>query len=989
MVTRLTPNPKNSSNSHQHEVASIPVDIPVITSKLLKSVSQYRREELERETEAGLFREPGSKVFATGNGPSPAGFIRGSSMKKFGTTSSTTSGGYRGNGGTVQQNQDIYSPLWLDSNLNMPRDRATINSWSRAFFATKGFVHNAISLHSTYPISKLSIKCKNEKVEQFFAEMVEETDLMNTCCQIAQEFWTLGEAFPYAVLDDRSAKWSQIIIQNPDYITVSNSIVGGDPIISLRPDDNLKRIVSGNKPTDVQQRQGLAKNIIEHVKRNENIPLSNFYVSHLARKISPYDPRGTGLIVSSFRELALLDKLRECFDEETEILTDKGFKRIVEITKCSNSINVNPRFVNGIQQNDDGSLNIFTLDENTKVASYDNQTNEINFVTPEEFNVCKYVGPMHHYYGKKVDVCVTPNHKLLIREKCRKDGKPAWSDYKLVKSEEVISRNTELFKFKSTANWVGEHIDTINVLGKNIPAKLYFKFLGYFISEGCAYSNFENGRYDAAVSLSQATDSDCYHDMRLVCNSLTDYLNKKCANTILPSTDATKEKWEGRFHGKDIINYLTEEVGINNKCDSYNKKIPRWVLNLDKSLLKILLDALVKGDGSEKLSKYGTGSVGYQYCTVSKQLADDVSELVFKLGYSVNMCINVRKGREEYYVLWSTTNYGDEPLVSPGLVKDGIKGGGATSEIINYDGLVYCFEVPSGILITRRNGKISIQGNCKFAQAANMVNPLTVIKIGNENYKPTPQDLEAWRDVFESGQYDKDFKIFTHEGVTIEKIGSQGGIIDINPDVIQLIKEIYIGLMVPPVLMDGGGEITYANGTVSLDVLRQRYMQFRNMLTVWLRKKIFAPISKINDFYDYENGKKVLIVPDIDWNYMSLFDMADYTNILVQLNAPESKRVSLQTMYRSLGIDWEEEQRKIKMEAIDEVILEKEKAALQSMSLNDLRALGPNDEIQAPSESRLPGEKTPGEESGEPGVGEIPSPPDMGGMPPPPPPPAG
>lgn len=561
---------------------------PLVSSKMAKSVSQYRREGLEQEVSAGLLREPGGYQLPGQLGPTPAGYVRGSLRKQASTSQSSTGSNWRGSGGTVRQTPEIYSPLWLNSNLNLPRDRATINAWSRAYFATNGIVHNAISLHSTYPISKLSIKCKNEKVEKFFAEMIEEIDLMNICCQVAQEFWILGEAFVYAELDERSAKWSRLLIQNPDYIVVNHSVVAGEPIISLRPDENLKRIVTSNRASDIVQREKLDKGIIEHVKRGENIPLSNFYVSHLARKISPYETRGTGLIVSSFRQLMLFDQLRES----------------------------------------------------------------------------------------------------------------------------------------------------------------------------------------------------------------------------------------------------------------------------------------------------------------------------------------------------------------------------------------------------------------KFSQAANMINPLTLVKIGGGagDYKPTPQDLELWRQTFEEAQYDKDFKIFTHEAVTVERVGHNQGILDISPDITQLIKEIYIGLMIPPVLMDGGGEVTYANGSVTLDVLRQRYMQFRNKLTSWLRRKIFAPISKINDFYEYIDGEKVLIVPDIDWNHMSLFDMSDFVQQLVALTNPQEKRISLQTLYRSLGLDWEDEKRKIKQEIIHEAIIEKEKMALGSMSLNDLRALGPDDEIQEATESPLPGEQsTPGETSGE--DSGIPAPP--GGAPEMPPPPPG
>jgi len=575
---------------------------PPVTWNMAKSVSQHRREELERQVEKGEFKEEGFNNkptrFQNQNVLTAAGNVTSSGIKKtaqFASGGNNQSAGvqgtggnsYRGAGGTVRQTPEVYSPLWLNSNLNLPRDRATINAWCRSFFALNPIVQNALALHSTYPISKLNIKCKNKKVEDFFAAMAEEIDLMNICVQIAQEFWVLGEAFVYGELDEKSQKWSRLLIQNPDYITVKRSVIAGEPIISLRPDENLRRIVFSNRPSDVQQRKQLDQSIIEHVKRGENIPLNNFYVSHLARRISPYEIRGTSLIVSVFRQLMLFDKLYES----------------------------------------------------------------------------------------------------------------------------------------------------------------------------------------------------------------------------------------------------------------------------------------------------------------------------------------------------------------------------------------------------------------KFAQADNMINPITVVKVGGPEYKPTPTDLEQWRQVFEEAQYDKDFKIFTHEAVTIERVGASGGIYDISGDLDKLVKFIYVGLMVPSVLMDGGSDVTYANGGVALDVLRQRYMQFRNMLSAWLKRKIFAPISKINEFYEYVDGKKVLIIPDVDWNHMSLFDLSDYIQQISQLATGEPKKVSVHTLYRSLGLEWEDEVRKIRKEDVAEAIRNKEKEALGMMPLNELRSISDDSEINEVIQPPVPGESPyEGGAAGGGGPGPIPTPP---GAPPGPPGPPG
>jgi len=560
-----------------------------VSDNMAKNVSEQRRDALESEMSMGLFREKGSMPdsvsgkfnFATNefiptgfdsgnnqpdfNSQTQAGFVSGKGFQKYSSFGSSSNGvastgnAWRGSNDTGRQVPEVYSPLWLNSNLNLPRDRATINSWSRSFFALNPIVQNAISLHSTYPISKLNIKSKNRRVERFFSDMIEEIDLMNVCVQIAQEYWTLGESFVYAELDQSKGKWKRLLIQNPDYINVKRTAMAGEPIMSIRPDENLIRIVNSNKRSDIQQRKQLSPEIIDYVKKGKDIPLNNFNVSHLARKISPYEVRGTGLIVSCFRQLMLFDKLRES----------------------------------------------------------------------------------------------------------------------------------------------------------------------------------------------------------------------------------------------------------------------------------------------------------------------------------------------------------------------------------------------------------------KFAQADNMVNPLTLVKIGNDEFRPTPVDLDQWRQVFEDAQYDKDFKIFTHNAVEVERVGYGSGIYDISGDIQQVIKEIYIGLMVPSVLMDGA-DTTYANGSVALDVLRQRYMQFRNMLSSWLKRKIFAPISKMNGFYDYVEGEKTLIVPEVDWNHMSLFDTDIYTSNLQQMmgqpGQPGTNRVSVQTLYRSLGLEYEDETRKMRYEDIQEAIRMRENQSLAQYSLSELRSLTPEDEIEEPVEPALPGE---------------------------------
>lgn len=49
-------------------------------------------------------------------------------------------------------------------------------------------------------------------------------------------------------------------------------------------------------------------------------------------------------------------------------------------------------------------------------------------------------------------------------------------------------------------------------------------------------------------------------------------------------------------------------------------------------------------------------------------------------------------------------------------------------------------------------------------------NEITLVKVGDSSYTPTPQDLEHWKQIFEEAQTDPDFKIFTHSAVSVTQL---------------------------------------------------------------------------------------------------------------------------------------------------------------------------------------------------------------------------
>lgn len=773
----------------------------------------------------------------------------------------------------------------------------------RNFYDLHPIVRNCITLHATYPISKLNIRCPDQKVEQFFDEMVEEMDLLGTLGELSLEFWKLGEVVPYALLDESEKKWKRINILNPDFVHIKKAAIGGYPIISLRPDEALKRLVMSSHPADQHIRSQIPEEIIHHVRKGENIPLDNFNTSHLKMLSSPYDIRGTSIIVSTFKDLMLYDKLRECYSEDTEFLTENGFKKYDDIN----------------------SEKLATMNQKTGELEYQNYIDRIKY---------HYNGEMKNFISNKLDILVTPNHRMWLSKYDTHSN--SYKNFDFINAKDVTNGNK--YKSRAIINWHGDEMKYVNVLDINIPIKDYLEYLGYLISEGSVRYSEEKGSYCTAIS--QSNSSPEYNKIEKCISKIGVCLDKKVS--IGKTKSKNGDVVSMRFYGKKIASFFKDEVGSG----AHNKRIPGWVKELSPNLLEILLRALVDGDGRILTGELRGDTTSYSYSTVSKQLANDVQEIAFKCGYAPVMAIYSNgQGVKFYYISWSLdSGIGEFPYIC----NNGKRGGKIKDT--TYDGNVVCFTVPNSLLVVRRNGKISVQGNCKFAQADGLINPITLVKVGGNaegDARMTSEDLEEWRQIMEEAQYDKDFKIITHAGVTVERVGASGQVLDVAGDIELIVKNIYTGLMVPQAVVDTESAV-YSSASIGLEVLRQRYFNFRNLIAKWLVNKIFAPISKMQGFFEYKDGEKKLIVPEIEWNHMNLYDLSDYIQTTTGLLS--TQQCSLQTIYRSIGLNYEEEKRKQREEMIDLAKKQREEQALTKYTLEELRSMDPSKDIQEASE---------------------------------------
>jgi hypothetical protein len=214
----------------------------------------------------------------------------------------------------------IWSPLLQITSMVLPKTLTEKNLWRRWYYEHDPYVGTALDLHTKYPISTFRLRCDEDPeghIAEEYEEIAEDIDLFQLLLWIGQEYWVVGEAFPFGIWNEDDLTWDSFILLTPDYVDVQKDpFAQRDPIIAItRWEPRVKAVVE-NGPND--PRTGLicqhwmnnAQDLYWAVKNNMPYPLSPMAVSHIARKTFVNDLRGTSIIDKIFKVLMYQDRLQ-------------------------------------------------------------------------------------------------------------------------------------------------------------------------------------------------------------------------------------------------------------------------------------------------------------------------------------------------------------------------------------------------------------------------------------------------------------------------------------------------------------------------------------------------------------------------------------------------------------------------------------------------------------------------------------------------------
>jgi len=310
-----------------------------------------------------------------------------------------------------------------------------------------------------------------------------------------------------------------------------------------------------------------------------------------------------------------------------------------------------------------------------------------------------YNGKMYYVKNKQVELVCTLNHKLYVKRREKNKGD---KEYELIEAEKIIGK---MIRFQKSMKNVYPDIEWIELGDKKYKMDDWLQLLGMFISDGSV-----NNR---AVVLSA-------HKQRKV-DFNTDILTK-----------LSIEFYHDTFNGYFAINSgKNKEIYQEFKkysLGALNKYLPEYVWSLSQRQCIILLEALMEGDGhtyTDGFSRYGT---------ISPKLADNICRLAVHCGWSGTTKIAAKPG-DNKHIITGTIGYNsgkshiieskntyykisiirnqNQPFINK-KVNDSNE-----EKLIDYEGKVYCIEMPSSHLYYMRENNLApsmLIGNSRAGQ---------------------------------------------------------------------------------------------------------------------------------------------------------------------------------------------------------------------------------------------------------------------------------
>ncbi|MBI5051429.1 hypothetical protein HZC08_01590, partial [Candidatus Micrarchaeota archaeon] len=347
-----------------------------------------------------------------------------------------------------------------------------------------------------------------------------------------------------------------------------------------------------------------------------------------------------------------------CYDEQTEVLARNGWKYFKDLLYEDELLTYNP------------------------------VSNNLEYQRPSAIVRYNHHKKMIKIKNRATDLLVTLDHNMFGVESNKYRNK--WDgQFSLVKAKDLPSG----FVVPRTGEWIGEEVETIKIPSITLSGRRGIEVRRWEKNE--VYIKMDDWLSFFGIWLAEGSTSSRGYQVHVT------QVNPKKKLKIEEIIKRIPFKFRKTNNGwccssKQLWSYL-RPFG-----DALSKSIPVEMKNLCKRQISIMFDAMMLGDG-------GVYNKTKIYYTSSKKLADDVQELLTKMGKVGGIKSRLRKNTGIGNRKFKEIHLSYEVMIREKKTCAWLDR--RDTKVVDYDGFVYCAEVPNHNMYVRRNGVSLFCGN--------------------------------------------------------------------------------------------------------------------------------------------------------------------------------------------------------------------------------------------------------------------------------------
>lgn len=328
----------------------------------------------------------------------------------------------------------------------------------------------------------------------------------------------------------------------------------------------------------------------------------------------------------------------------------------------------------------DGWVSWSNYDGGSQLATVNPHTQALEYQTPSHVHACEYRGEMIHSTNGRVPFSVTPEHRMLVR-RWDEGARTLRPGYEFVQAKD-LGWYSGLIGAPSGHAGVG--IKEVEIDGRTFSGDDFFALLALVISDGYA------GSSEKGIN----TVSYCCFDNGM--QSQVRELSKRIGFKEQPERPGV---WSLHCLPK-LAEWIRRNCYHGTPYRSITKCLPQMVKNASSSQITKFLYWF--GDRSKTRDRAC-------FYSSSRRLIDDIQEVLLKIGSRSAVSSSPPADSEfngkviHAKERWYCYVYGRKNLSITRKKQ---------IEKESYRGHVFCATVPNGTLVTRKDGRVLVSGNC-------------------------------------------------------------------------------------------------------------------------------------------------------------------------------------------------------------------------------------------------------------------------------------